>query len=62
MKIERDFRGGFVSQVMTLRPGDIISTGTPSGIGPLRPGDSAEVEVEGVGTLGNPIVEATEAT
>ncbi len=45
----------FVSRVMTLRPGDIISTGTPSGVGPLRPGDVAEVE--GVGTLGNPVVE-----
>jgi 2-keto-4-pentenoate hydratase/2-oxohepta-3-ene-1,7-dioic acid hydratase in catechol pathway len=46
----------FVSRVMTLRPGDIISTGTPSGVGPLRPGDLAEVEIEGVGTLGNPVV------
>jgi 2-keto-4-pentenoate hydratase/2-oxohepta-3-ene-1,7-dioic acid hydratase in catechol pathway len=42
---------------MTLRPGDIISTGTPSGVGPLRPGDVTEVEVEGMGTLGNPVVE-----
>ena len=47
----------YVSRVMTLVPGDIISTGTPSGVGPLRPGDVAEVEVEGVGTLGNPVVE-----
>jgi 2-keto-4-pentenoate hydratase/2-oxohepta-3-ene-1,7-dioic acid hydratase in catechol pathway len=46
----------FVSRVMTLLPGDIISTGTPSGVGPLRPGDVAEVEVEGVGTLSNPVV------
>jgi 2-keto-4-pentenoate hydratase/2-oxohepta-3-ene-1,7-dioic acid hydratase in catechol pathway len=44
-----------VSRVMTLHPGDIISTGTPSGIGPLRPGDVVEVEVEGVGTLRNPV-------
>jgi 2-keto-4-pentenoate hydratase/2-oxohepta-3-ene-1,7-dioic acid hydratase in catechol pathway len=50
----------FVSRVMTLRPGDIISTGTPPGVGPLRPGDVAEVEVEGVGTLGNPVVEGKE--
>jgi 2-keto-4-pentenoate hydratase/2-oxohepta-3-ene-1,7-dioic acid hydratase in catechol pathway len=42
---------------MTLRPGDIISTGTPSGVGPLRPGDVAEVEIADVGTLGNPVVE-----
>jgi len=47
----------YVSRVMTLLPGDIISTGTPAGIGPLRPGDVTEVEVEGVGTLGNPVVE-----
>jgi 2-keto-4-pentenoate hydratase/2-oxohepta-3-ene-1,7-dioic acid hydratase in catechol pathway len=45
-----------VSRVMTLHPGDIISTGTPSGIGPLRPGDVVEVEVEGIGILGNPVV------
>jgi 2-keto-4-pentenoate hydratase/2-oxohepta-3-ene-1,7-dioic acid hydratase in catechol pathway len=46
----------YVSRVMTLLPGDIISTGTPSGVGPLHPGDVAEVEVEGVGTLTNPVV------
>lgn len=45
----------FVSRVMTLLPGDIISTGTPAGIGPLRPGDVVEVEVEGVGVLRNPV-------
>jgi len=45
----------FVSGVMTLLPGDIISTGTPSGIGPLAAGDVVEVEVEGVGTLRNPV-------
>ena len=44
-----------VSRVMTLHPGDIISTGTPSGIGPLRPGDVVEVEVEGIGILRNPV-------
>ncbi len=43
----------FISQVMTLEPGDVISTGTPSGIAPLSPGDEVEVEVEGVGTLRN---------
>ena len=46
----------FVSGVMTLEPGDILSTGTPAGIGPLAPGDTVEIEVEGVGTLGNPVV------
>lgn len=43
----------FVSSVMTLLPGDVIMTGTPSGVGPLRPGDLVEVEVEGIGTLHN---------
>jgi 2-keto-4-pentenoate hydratase/2-oxohepta-3-ene-1,7-dioic acid hydratase in catechol pathway len=46
----------FISSVMTLHPGDIISTGTPSGIGPIRPGDQVTVHVEGVGALTNPVV------
>jgi 2-keto-4-pentenoate hydratase/2-oxohepta-3-ene-1,7-dioic acid hydratase in catechol pathway len=46
----------FISSVMTLLPGDIIATGTPSGIGPVRPGDSVTVQVEGVGALTNPVV------
>ena len=45
-----------VSRVMTLLPGDIISTGTPAGIGPLVAGDTVEVEVTGVGILSNPVV------
>lgn len=45
----------FISRVMTLAPGDIISTGTPAGIGPLQGGDVVEVEVEGVGVLRNPV-------
>jgi 2-keto-4-pentenoate hydratase/2-oxohepta-3-ene-1,7-dioic acid hydratase in catechol pathway len=40
---------------MTLEPGDIISTGTPSGIGVLSPGDTFTVRVEGVGELTNPV-------
>jgi 2-keto-4-pentenoate hydratase/2-oxohepta-3-ene-1,7-dioic acid hydratase in catechol pathway len=47
----------FVSRNFTLEPGDIIVTGTPSGVGPLRHGDSVEVEIEGIGTLRNPVVE-----
>jgi 2-keto-4-pentenoate hydratase/2-oxohepta-3-ene-1,7-dioic acid hydratase in catechol pathway len=43
----------FISSVMTLEPGDVISTGTPEGVGPLQPGDVVEIEVEGVGTLSN---------
>jgi 2-keto-4-pentenoate hydratase/2-oxohepta-3-ene-1,7-dioic acid hydratase in catechol pathway len=46
----------FISSVMTLLPGDIISTGTPSGIGPIKPGDQVTVHVEGVGALTNPVV------
>lgn len=46
----------FISAVMTLLPGDIISTGTPAGIGPLAPGDVVSIEVEGVGELENPVV------
>jgi len=43
--------------VMTLLPGDVISTGTPAGIGPLVAGDTVTVKVEGVGELTNPVVE-----
>jgi 2-keto-4-pentenoate hydratase/2-oxohepta-3-ene-1,7-dioic acid hydratase in catechol pathway len=46
----------FVSRVMTLLPGDIITTGTPAGIGSLAAGDVVEVEVGGVGVLRNPVV------
>jgi 2-keto-4-pentenoate hydratase/2-oxohepta-3-ene-1,7-dioic acid hydratase in catechol pathway len=45
----------FVSSVMTLHPGDVILTGTPAGIGPLKHGDSVEVEIEGIGLLRNPV-------
>jgi 2-keto-4-pentenoate hydratase/2-oxohepta-3-ene-1,7-dioic acid hydratase in catechol pathway len=43
----------FISGVMTLLPGDVISTGTPEGIGPMQAGDVVEIKVEGVGTLKN---------
>jgi 2-keto-4-pentenoate hydratase/2-oxohepta-3-ene-1,7-dioic acid hydratase in catechol pathway len=45
----------FISSVMTLLPGDLISTGTPAGIGPLKPGDTVTIKVEGVGELTNPV-------
>jgi 2-keto-4-pentenoate hydratase/2-oxohepta-3-ene-1,7-dioic acid hydratase in catechol pathway len=45
----------FISSVMTLLPGDIITTGTPSGIGPLAAGDRVTIKVEGVGELTNPV-------
>lgn len=48
----------YVSQIMTLEPGDLIATGSPAGVGPLEPGDVAEVEVSGVGVLRNPVVAA----
>jgi 2-keto-4-pentenoate hydratase/2-oxohepta-3-ene-1,7-dioic acid hydratase in catechol pathway len=47
----------FISQVMTLLPGDLIATGTPVGVGPLQAGDTVEVSVEGVGPLSNPVVD-----
>ncbi|KUK42399.1 MAG: 5-carboxymethyl-2-hydroxymuconateDelta-isomerase, partial [Thermovirga lienii] len=43
----------YISQVMTLLPGDVIITGTPSGIGPVERGDVMEVYVEGIGRLIN---------
>jgi len=46
----------FVSHVMTLLPGDIIATGTPSGVGPIVDGQTVSVEVEGIGRLDNPVV------
>ncbi len=48
----------YITAVMTLLPGDIISTGTPSGIGPLAPGDVVTVKVEGIGELTNPVAAA----
>lgn len=45
----------FISRVMTLDPGDVIITGTPAGVGPMKPGDTIEVEVEGIGVLRNPV-------
>jgi len=46
----------FISQVMTLLPGDVVSTGTPEGVGPIKRGDWVEVEVSGIGVLKNPVV------
>ena len=45
----------WISRMMTLVPGDVIATGTPAGVGPLVAGDVAEVSVEGVGVLRNPV-------
>jgi 2-keto-4-pentenoate hydratase/2-oxohepta-3-ene-1,7-dioic acid hydratase in catechol pathway len=46
----------FISGVMTLLPGDIVLTGTPSGVGELEAGDTVEVRIEGIGTLSNRVV------
>ena len=48
----------WLTRFCTLEPGDVITTGTPSGVGPLVPGDRVMVKVQGVGALGNPCVEA----
>ncbi|MFQ5848186.1 MAG: fumarylacetoacetate hydrolase family protein [Candidatus Methylomirabilales bacterium] len=45
----------FITNVMPLFPGDIIATGTPSGIGPMKPGDTIEIEIEGIGRLRNTV-------
>jgi 2-keto-4-pentenoate hydratase/2-oxohepta-3-ene-1,7-dioic acid hydratase in catechol pathway len=47
----------YITQVMTLFPGDVIATGTPKGVGPVVAGEVIEVSVEGVGTLRNPVVD-----
>lgn len=46
----------YISQTITLLPGDIVLTGTPPGVGPLEPGDAVEIEIEGIGVLENPVV------
>ncbi len=46
----------FVSRVMTLLPGDVIATGTPSGVGPMQPGDSITIRIQGIGDLTNKVV------
>jgi 2-keto-4-pentenoate hydratase/2-oxohepta-3-ene-1,7-dioic acid hydratase in catechol pathway len=46
----------FVSDAMTLLPGDVILTGTPAGVGPIVPGDEVSVTIEGIGTLTNTVV------
>ena len=46
----------YITSVMTLLPGDVILTGTPAGVGPMKPGDEVSVTVEGIGTLTNAVV------
>ena len=49
----------YISEAFTLLPGDVIMTGTPEGIGPMSPGDTVEIEVEGIGTLRNSVISET---
>ncbi|MEM7757079.1 MAG: fumarylacetoacetate hydrolase family protein [Cyanobacteria bacterium P01_A01_bin.40] len=46
----------YISQIMTLIPGDVILTGTPEGVGGMKPGDAVSVEIEGIGCLSNQVV------
>lgn len=48
----------YISRIMTLEPGDLVATGTPSGVGPLVSGDVVEVEIEGVSRVTNPVQES----
>ena len=47
----------WISSVMTLLPGDVILTGTPAGVGPLKAGQEVAVAIEGIGILSNPVVD-----
>jgi 2-keto-4-pentenoate hydratase/2-oxohepta-3-ene-1,7-dioic acid hydratase in catechol pathway len=56
MIFDVDFIVSYVSEAMTLLPGDVILTGTPAGVGRIEAGDRVECEVEGIGVLANPVV------
>jgi len=55
MVFSPDILVAYISQVMTLLPGDVVLTGTPAGVGPLQPGDRVRVAIEGIGVLENPV-------
>lgn len=55
MLFKPDFLVAYISQVMTLWPGDVILTGTPAGVGPMQVGDKVQVKIEGIGTLENTV-------
>lgn len=55
MVFNPDFLVSYISQIMTLLPGDVILTGTPEGVGSIKPGDSVRVEIEGIGSLSNQV-------
>jgi len=50
----------YISAIMTLEPGDLVATGTPSGVGPLAAGDVVEIEIPGIGILSNPVRSASQ--
>jgi len=56
MVFSPDVLVSYISQVMTLLPGDVVLTGTPMGVGPMQPGDYVCVEIEGIGRLENTVV------
>ncbi|MGF1589757.1 MAG: fumarylacetoacetate hydrolase family protein [Pleurocapsa sp.] len=56
MVFNPDFLVSYISQVMTLTPGDVILTGTPEGVGAMNHGDAVRVEIEGIGCLSNQVI------
>ena len=52
----------FISHVMTLEPGDIIMTGTPHGVSPLKTGDVCTVAIQGIGSIENPVRNRSDST
>lgn len=56
MVFSPEFLVSYISQVMTLLPGDVVLTGTPEGVGPMQIGDRVRVEIEGIGELENTVV------
>jgi 2-keto-4-pentenoate hydratase/2-oxohepta-3-ene-1,7-dioic acid hydratase in catechol pathway len=51
-----------ISHIMTLLPGDVVLTGTPAGVGPIEPGQTVRIEIEGIGVLENPVVDRNAPT
>ena len=56
MVFSPDYIVAYISQIMTLLPGDIILTGTPEGVGPMENGDRIYIEIEGIGKLQNTVI------
>ena len=56
MVFSPDFIVSYISQIMTLFPGDVILTGTPEGVGSMKPGDAVRVEIEGIGCISNQVI------